>query len=146
MTQNTKGNKSRIILNKWNLAETGHWWTVKWRMPFWQVQNESGTQRRRAGEEHTLAGLSPRIPVASPLSTSNPAALISYNCYAFPTIRFNLSTPQKDPPPLSYHSNVTATALWIQILHLRDRRSLPRANSFHTEQHRKPPERTAFYS
>lgn len=86
------------------------------------------------------------IPAASLLCTSNPAGLISYNCYAFPTIRLNLSTTQKDPPPLSYHSNVTATALWIQILHLRDRRSLPRANSFHTEQHRKPPERPAFYS
>lgn len=144
MNQNTKGNKRRIILNKWNLAETGHRRTVKRGMSFWQEQKE---KKWRAGEEeHKQLSLSPYIPAASPLSTSNPAGLISYNCYAFPTIRLNLSTPQKDPPPLGYHSNVTATALWIQILYLRDRRSLPRANSFHTEQHRKPPERTAFYS
>lgn len=144
MNQNTKGNKSRIILNKWNLAETGHWRTVKRGMSFWQVQKEKKWRARE--EEHKQLSLSPYIPAASLLSTSIPAGLISYNCYAFPTIQLNLSTLQKDPPPLSYHSNVTATALWIQILHLRDRRSLPRANSFHTEQHRKPPERTAFYS
>ncbi len=57
MNQNTKGNKRRIILNKWNLAETGHWRTVKRGMPFWQVQKE---KKWRAGEEeHKQLSLSP---------------------------------------------------------------------------------------